>query len=105
MKTYDRIWRLIARKLAGEATTTEIKELDKWFIQYPDFAVYMQLLGKTQQSQNPTPADEFLHSLRKKMATVEEGFTGNYLFEDKFCTRVTFSQRSKMDITFYLFLN
>jgi len=44
MKEQDRIWELIAHKLAGEATEEELEELHELLQKYPDKAYSMQLL-------------------------------------------------------------
>ncbi len=46
MKEQDRIWILMARKLSGEATEDELKELQIWQQQNPDVTYSLQLLSR-----------------------------------------------------------
>ncbi|HEY6899606.1 MAG TPA: ABC transporter permease [Puia sp.] len=45
MKEKDRIWHLMARKLSGEATEEEIKELEQWQQQHPEMTYSLQMLS------------------------------------------------------------
>ena len=44
MQEQDRIWTLMARKLAGEATHEERKELVKLLHKYPDMSYTVEML-------------------------------------------------------------
>jgi len=44
MKDKDRIWKLIARKLAGEATEEDLRELERLLKAYPDKSYPIQIL-------------------------------------------------------------
>lgn len=103
MRAQNKIWRLIARKLAGEASAAELKELDKWILHYPDFGIYLQVLENSIPARHPIAGD-FIQGLRKKIAATEPA-SANYLSNDKFCTRITLRGQSANSITFYLFLN
>lgn len=51
MKEKDRIWHLMARKLSGEATEEEKKELESWQQQHPEMTYSLQLLADLWRSQ------------------------------------------------------
>jgi len=50
MKEPDRIWTLIARKLAKEATEKELEELQELLKKYPDFGYSLQILSDLWQA-------------------------------------------------------
>ncbi len=61
MKEKDRIWHLMARKLSGEATEEEIKELELLQQQHPEMTYSLQLLSdlwKTQTEKEETETED-----------------------------------------------
>src|SRR6202012_3823323 len=52
MKEKDRIWQLMARKLSGEATEEEIKELELLQQQHPEMTYSFQMLSDLWRSQS-----------------------------------------------------
>jgi len=53
----DRIWRLIARKLAGEASETEIKKLDAIMKQDANLGQYIEILSSIWNSEHREKAE------------------------------------------------
>ena len=74
MKEKDRIWSLIAKKLAGEASDDELAELEQLLKKYPDATYPMELLTDLWQQQQNVDASEidkaFARHLRR-MAEME----------------------------------
>jgi len=61
MKEKDRIWYLMARKLAGEATEEEKKELEEWQQSHPEMTYGLNLLTdlwRSQPEKNDAGAEE-----------------------------------------------
>ena len=54
MKEQERIWILMARKLAGEATPEELTELARFQQEHPDMTYSLQVLADLWRSQNNT---------------------------------------------------
>jgi hypothetical protein len=76
MQEQDRIWTLMARKLAGEATREEGKELDKFQHKYPDMTCAVEmLLGFWAQENQPDQeeAEEAFDRLMQRMAAQSAG--------------------------------
>jgi ABC-type antimicrobial peptide transport system permease subunit len=62
MKREDRIWLLLARKLSGEATEEELKELALYQQEHPDNTYSLQMLAdlwQTEHKPEDTPAEAF----------------------------------------------
>ncbi len=61
MKEKDRIWHLMARKLSGEATEEEKKELELWQQQHPEMTYSLQLISdlwKYQSEKDETETED-----------------------------------------------
>ena len=58
MKEQDRIWTLIARKLAGEATEKELEELQELLKKYPEAGYSLQVLSDLWRTDHPLRMDQ-----------------------------------------------
>ena len=52
MEEDDRLWLLIARKLCGEASEKDLKELQELLIQNPDATYYIEILSAWWKGKN-----------------------------------------------------
>jgi hypothetical protein len=72
MKGGDRIWILVARKWAGEATEEELKELEQWQRQHPDDVYTLQILADLLNTQRPTDKTAAEQAFDEHMLRLEE---------------------------------
>lgn len=74
MQEQDRIWTLVARKLAGEATRDERKELEQLLHKYPDMTYTVEMLLNLWAQEKPPEneeAEEAFERLVQRMAVKE----------------------------------
>lgn len=74
MQEQDRIWTLVARKLAGEATREERKELEQLLHKYPDMTYTVEMLLNLWAQEKPPEneeAEEAFERLIQRMAVKE----------------------------------
>lgn len=86
MNKQDRIWQLIARKMAGEATEQELLELQELVNENPEFGYYAQIVSDLKK---PSPKDDteemqpLLQRLQKRIKAEESvAQVANHLRED-----------------------
>lgn len=73
MNGRDRIWILVARKFAGEATEEELKELEQWQRQHPDDVYTLQILSDIlNMKQPPTDTSAAERAFDEHMLRLEE---------------------------------
>jgi putative ABC transport system permease protein len=72
MNGRDRIWILVARKWAGEATEEELKELEQWQRQHPDDVYTLQILADLLKTQRPTDKTAAEQAFDEHMLRLEE---------------------------------
>ncbi len=74
MQEQDRIWTLVARKLAGEASREERKELEQLLHKYPDMTYTVEMLLNLWAQEKPPDneeAEEAFERLLQRMAVKE----------------------------------
>jgi putative ABC transport system permease protein len=74
MKKEDRIWQLIARKMAGEASEEELLELQELVKDHPEFGYYAQVvtdLKKQPPKDDTEQMQPLLQRLKKRIAAEE----------------------------------
>src|SRR5258708_31695768 len=79
MKEKDRIWHLMARKLSGEATEEEIKELELLQQQHPEMTYSFQLLSdlwRSQSEKDQTETEDAFSRHLTRMALKDLGQLG-----------------------------
>src|ERR1700743_2270711 len=79
MKEQDRIWILLSRKLAGEATEKEIKELEEWQRLHPEMSYSFQFLSDLWNARSPEDRDMAEGTNTEKAEKAEEAFEAHLL--------------------------
>jgi ABC-type antimicrobial peptide transport system permease subunit len=72
MKDKDRIWSLIAKRLAGEASAAELSELEELLKKYPDTTYPMELLTDLWKQQQATDTSETDRAFAKHLQRMAE---------------------------------
>ena len=72
MKEKDRIWTLVSRKLAGEATGKEIKELEELLRKNPDLGYSVQLLSDVWQAKVAGDPDEAEQAFDRHLSRLDD---------------------------------
>jgi hypothetical protein len=78
MKDDNRLWILIGKKLSGEATEDELKELTEWSQKDPDIPYYITILSvwwNRTERMGKAKADQSLVKLLRKMEKKDSDFS------------------------------
>jgi len=96
MQEQDRIWTLVARKLAGEATREERKELEQLLHKYPDMTYTVEMLLNLWAQEKPPEneeAEEAFERLMQRMAVKEAQKITRQTPASSIAGRVTWKKR------------
>lgn len=99
MKEQDRIWTLMARKMAGEATPEELRELEELLQKYPDITYPAELLlnfWEQGQPRDKGEAEAAYERLRRRLARLQLDTSPSPIAH-----RVTWKKRPRRSIHLY----
>lgn len=102
MQNQDLIWELIAKKLAGEASPEELKQLDELLQQYPNASYPMELLTNIWKQEEPDTTAEAEAAFSKHLDKWAQ-LKSDRQYEQQKTEQATVRDRQKPGVLYSLF--
>jgi putative ABC transport system permease protein len=102
MQNQDLIWELIAKKLAGEASPEELKQLDELLQQYPNASYPMELLTNMWKQEEPDTTAEAEAAFSKHLDKWAQ-LKSDRQYEQQKTEQATVTDRQKPGVLYSLF--
>ena len=101
MQEQDRIWTLVARKLAGEATQEEHKELEQFLHKYPDMTYTVEMLLNLWAQEKPSDQSEAEAAFERLKQRMAKAGVPTFRNTSPVATRVTWKKRPRRSVRIF----